>query len=120
MNFKRYLQQSSDDVLNTELNRLNEIIERHTKPIEEYDHWFKMYQEGNTDTNPIVVSCMLMTKETARGVYYLKGISEEHFITIKEDTSSGGSHDHNGIYVLTKEGARIAFTQQMEWFVRHK
>jgi hypothetical protein len=115
MNFKHYLQQSSDDVLNTELNRLNEVIERHTKPIEEYDNFFKEFHKGKIENNPIVVESMLMTKVTARGTYYIKGISEEHFITVKEKLQS-----EDGIYVLTKEGARIAFTQKMELFVRDK
>jgi len=110
--------QWSDKELNARLEKLNVSVERYTKPIEEYDKLFEKFKRKayykNPYENPIVVANMLMTKETARGSYYLKGISEKHFITVKE------GDDNNGIYVLTKEGARIAFTQQMEIFVKHK
>ena len=69
--------QLSDDELNAELKRYNEIVKEYQKPIEEYDKVYKKYLEkkmdevSNRDENPIVVPDTVMTKETSNGVYYI-------------------------------------------------
>ncbi len=104
---KRF-QKLSDDELNAELDRYNKIIEKYQKPIEEYDKFFKEYKENKIEKNPIVFESPLILKETGTDVVYLKGITEEHFI------------EASGLYILTKEGARIAYNEKNELFFRRK
>ena len=104
-----------------EIDRYSKIIKKFQDPIDNYDLHYDNFLNAkkNNDfsqNNPIICSTQLITKETANGSYYIKGLGEEHFEVIKE--SSGG--DYDGIYVLTKEGNRICRTQQMELFVRRK
>ena len=111
--------QLSDDELNTKLKRLNGVVEKFTKPIEEYDYWFKKYQQGNIDGNPIVSDSMALSKQDQYGMATCMKIREHHFIITAEDRARRDAGNQIS-YVLTKEGARVAFTEKMELFVRHK
>ena len=125
----KHFQKLSDDELLKEKNRYNDIVNKYQEPIDNYDIHYKNYLEAkrNGDElitwdhhsntgNPIICSTPLITKQTANGSYYIKGFGEEHFETIKESTAA----DNNGIYILTKEGNKIVYTQKMELFVRRK
>jgi hypothetical protein len=114
----------SDDKLNIELKRLNEIIEGYQKPIDKYDYFYKKYEQTRKDDysyhhdNPIVSGRGVYFKYNPRGgvAIYVNGYQDE-VITIKE--CYGGSDD-NGLYVLTKEGCRIVYSQKMHSFVNKK
>ena len=125
----KHFQKLSDDELLKEKNRYNDIVNKYQEPIDNYDIHYKNYLEAkrNGDElitwdhhsntgNPIICSTPLITKQTANGSYYIKGFGEEHFETIKESAAA----DNNGIYILTKEGNKIVYTQKMELFVRRK
>ena len=117
---KRFKYLNNEEIL-SEIDRYTKIIKKYQDPIDNYDlhydNFLKAKKNNNfSQNNPIICSTQLITKETANGSYYIKGLGEEHFEVIKE--SSGGNYD--GIYVLTKEGNRIVGTQQMELFVRRK
>ena len=115
----------SDDKLKTKLIEYNEIIERLQKPIDEYDYFYKKYEETKIDDysyhkdNPIVSGRGVYYKPDPRGGtnLYVTGGYQDEVITIKE--CYGGSDD-NGLYVLTKEGCRIVYSQKMEIAVRRK
>ena len=111
--------QLSDDELNTKLKRLNGVVEEFTKPIEEYDYWFKKYQQGSRGANPIVSSSTALDKQDQYGAAYCTTVRGHHFIINAKDSARRDA-GHQVPYVLTKEGARVAFTEKMELFVRHK
>ena len=115
----------SDDKLRTRLIEYNEILERLQKPIDEYDYFYKKYEQTRKDDysyhqdNPIVSGRGVYYKSDPRGgpSVYVTGGYQDEVITIKE--CYGGSDD-NGLYVLTKEGCRIVYSQKMEIGVRRK
>lgn len=111
----------SDDKLRTGLIEYNEIIERYQKPIDEYDYFYKKYEQTRSDDyldhqdNPIVSGRGVYYKNNPRGLQniYVTGYQDE-VIEVKGCASS------DGLYVLTKEGTRIVYSQIMETFVRRK
>ena len=111
----------SDDKLNFELKGLNEIIEGYQKPIDDYDYFYKKYEQIKKDDysyhqdNPIVSGRGDYYKYNPRGAQsiYVTGYQDE-VIEVKGAASS------DGLYVLTKEGTRIVYSQKMETFVRRK
>tara|TARA_A100001011_G_scaffold354912_1_gene397735 strand:+ start:212 stop:961 length:750 start_codon:yes stop_codon:yes gene_type:complete len=112
----------NNDELLKEIDRYTKIIKKFQDPIDNYDLHYDNFLKAkkNNDfsqNNPIICSNRLITKETANGSYYIKGLGEEHFEEVIKETTGT---DNDGIYVLTKEGNRISRTQQMELFVKRK
>ena len=111
----------NDEELKTKLKALNEIIKGYQKPIDEYDYFYKKYEQTRKDDylyhqdNPIVSGRGVYYKDNPRGLQniYVTGYQDE-VIEVKGCASS------DGLYVLTKEGARIVYSQIMETFVRRK
>ena len=62
---------------------------------------------------------MALSKQDQYGMATCMKIREHHFIITAEDRARRDA-GHYISYVLTKEGARVAFTEKMELFVRHK
>ena len=114
----KYFQKLNDSELNDQLKKYDKIIKDYERIIIEYDkslkdfHQNKNKKDFNFENNPIVFSDddRLMTKQTSKGTYYVKGIDYEHFIEDKE----------TGLYLITKEGAKITFDEKSELFLRRK
>ena len=114
----KYFQKLNDSELNDQLKKYDKIIKDYERIIIEYDkslkdfHQNKNKKDFNFENNPIVFSDddRLMTKQTSKGTYYVKGIDYDHFIEDKE----------TGLYLITKEGAKITFDEKSELFLRRK
>ena len=70
-----------------EIDRYSKIIKKFQDPIDNYDLHYDNFLNAkkNNDfsqNNPIICSTQLITKETANGSYYIKGLGEEHFEVI--------------------------------------
>ena len=113
----KYFQKLNNSQLNDQLKKYDKIIKDYERIIIEYDkslkdfHQNKNKKDFNFEKNPIVFSDddRLMTKQTSKGTYYVKGIDYDHFI---EDKETG--------HLITKEGAKITFDEKSELFLRRK
>lgn len=126
---KRFKYLNDEEIL-SEIDRYTKIIKKYQDPIDNYDLHYdnflkakkngdELYPWGHDNSskcNPIIYFDKGILKETANGTYYVKGLIDEHFETIRDLVGE----KYDVLYVITKEGNKIVRTEQMELFVRRK
>lgn len=125
---KRFKYLNDEEIL-SEIDRYNKVIFKYQEPINNYDIHYDNYLKAKKNgdvlypwghnspkSNPIIFYDKGILKETANGTYYVKGLLDEHFETIR----GFAGEKYDVLYILTKEGNKIVRTEQMELFVRRK